>query len=58
MALKGGKCVFMGTPRYFPIGTVSVLLVRARKIMERQAVQGIDKRKKTGGDGTAVTTMT
>ena len=30
----------------------SVLLVRTRKIMERQAVQWIDGPKKTGGDGT------
>ena len=45
------KCVFMGIPRNFPVGTVSVLLVRTRKIVERQAVQWIDGPKKTGGDG-------
>ena len=39
MAPKGEKCVFMGIPRNFPTGTVSVLLVRTRKIVERQAVQ-------------------
>ena len=42
----------MGIPRNFPIGTVSVLLVRTRNIVERQAVQWIDWPKKTGGDGT------
>ena len=41
----------MGIPRNFPTGTVSVLLVRTRKIVERQAVQWIDGPKKTGGDG-------
>ena len=52
MAPKEEKCVFMGVPRSFPIGTVSVLLVRARKIVERQAVQWVDGYKKTGGGGT------
>ena len=54
MAPKGEKCVFMGIPRNFPTGTVSVLLVRTRNIVERQAVQWVDgpKNKKTGGDGT------
>ena len=52
MAPKEEKCVFMGIPRNFPTGTVSVLLVRTRKIVERQAVQWIDGPKKTGGDGT------
>ena len=52
MAPKGEKCVFMGIPRNFPTGTVSVLLVRTRHIVERQAVQWIDGPKKTGGDGT------
>ena len=33
-------------------GTVSVLLVRTRNIVERQAVQWVDGPKKTGGDGT------
>ena len=51
-APKGEKCVFMGIPRNFPTGTVSVLLVRSRNIVERQAVQWIDGPKKTGGDGT------
>ena len=50
MAPKGEKCVFMGIPRNFPTGTVSVLLVRSRNIVERQAVQWIDGPKKTGGD--------
>ena len=35
MAPKGEKCVLMGIPRNFPTGTVSVLLVRTRKIVER-----------------------
>ncbi|CAM9650472.1 unnamed protein product, partial [Ascophyllum nodosum] len=52
MAPKGEKCVFMGIPRNFPTGTVSVLLVRSRNIVERQAVQWIDGPKKTGRDGT------
>ena len=52
MAPKREKCVFRGIPRNFPTGTVSVLLVRTRKIVERQAVQWIDRHKKTGGDGT------
>ena len=42
----------MGIPRNFPTGTVSVLLVRTRKIVERKAVQLVDGPKKTGGDGT------
>ena len=42
----------MGIPLNFPTGTVSVVLVRTRKIVERQAVQWIDRPKKTGGDGT------
>ena len=50
MAPKGDK--FMEIPRNFPTGTVSVLLVRTRNIVERQAVQWIDGSKKTGGDGT------
>ena len=52
MAPKGEKCVFMGIPRNFPTGTVRVLLVRTRKIVERQAVQGVDRHKKTGGVST------
>ena len=39
-------------PANFPIGTVSVILVRTRNIVERQAVQWVDGHKKTGGDGT------
>ena len=42
----------MGIPRNFPPGTVSVLLVTTRKIVERQAVQWVDGPKKTGGGGT------
>ena len=42
----------MGTPRNIPAGTVSVLLVRTRNIVERQAVQWVDGPKKTRGDGT------
>ena len=52
MAPKGEECVSMGIPRNFPTGTVSVLLVRTRNIVERQAVQWADGPKKTGGDGT------
>ena len=50
MAPKGEKCVFMGIPRNVPTGTVSVLLVRSRNIVEKQAVQWIDGPKKTGRD--------
>ena len=56
MAPKGEKCVFMGIPRNFPTGTVSVLLVRSRNIVERQAVQWINGPKKTGVTPRAVTT--
>ena len=52
MAPTGDKCVLMGVPCNFPTGTVSVLLVRTRKIVERQVVQWVDGPKKTGGDGT------
>ena len=52
MAPKGGKYVFMGTFRNFPTGAVSMLLVRTRKVVERQVVQWVDGPKKTGGDGT------
>ena len=52
MAPKGEKCVFMGIPRNFPTGTVIVLLIRTRNIVERQAVQWVDGPKKTEGDGT------
>ena len=52
MAPKGEEYVFMGIPRNFPTGTVSVLLVRTRNIVERQAVQWVDGPKTTGGDGT------
>ena len=52
MAPTGDKCVFMGVPCNFPTGTVSVLLVRTRKIVKRKVVQWVDGPKKTGGDGT------
>ena len=52
MAPKGEQGVFTGIPLNLPTGTVSVLLVRTRKIVERQAVQRVDGPKKTGGDGT------
>ena len=42
----------MGIPRIVSTGTASVIHVRTRKIVERQAVQCIDGPKKTGGDGT------
>ena len=51
-APKGEKCIFMGIPRNFPIGTAFVLLVRTRNIVERQAVQWVDGPKNTGGNGT------
>ena len=51
MAPKEEKCVLLGIPRNFPTGTVSVLLVGTRNIVERQAVQWVDGPKKTGGDG-------
>ena len=52
MAPKGEKCVFMGIPRNVPTDTVSVLLARTGKIVERQAVQWVDGPKRTRGDGT------
>ena len=52
MAPKGKKCILMGIPRNVPTGTVSVLLVRTRKIVERQAVKWVDGHNKTGGDDT------
>ena len=52
IATKGEKCVFMEIPRNFPTGTVGVLLVRTRIIVERQDVQWVDGLKKTGGDCT------
>ena len=52
MAPKGAKCAFIGIPRNFPTGMVSVLLVRTRNIVERQTVQWVDGPQKTGGDGT------
>ena len=42
----------MGIPRNFTTGTVIVLLVRTRNIVERRAVQWVDGPKKTGGGGT------
>ena len=42
----------MRIPRNFPTGTVSMLLVRTRKIVERQAVQWIDGPKRTGSNST------
>ena len=42
MVPRGEKCAFMGSTRNFPGGTVSVPLVKTRKIVERQAVQWID----------------
>ena len=56
MAPKGEKCVFLGIPRNFPTGTVSVLLVRTRKIVERRAVQWVDGLKRQGVTAPAVTT--
>ena len=52
MVPKGEKCVVMGIPRNFLTGTVIVLLVRTRNIVERQAVQWVNGPKKTGGAGT------
>ena len=49
MAPKGENIVFMGIPRNFPTGTVSVLLVRTRNIVERQAVQLVDGPAKDQG---------
>ena len=51
MAQKEEKCVCMGIPRNFPSGTISVLLVKARNIVERQAVQWVNGPNKTGSDG-------
>ena len=49
---KERKCVCRRIPRNFSTGTVSVLLVRTRIIVERQVVQWVDGPKKTGGDST------
>ena len=57
MAPKGEKCVFMGIPRNFPTGTESVLLVRARNIVERQDVQWVDPFNDWGGGGGNVTNL-
>ena len=43
---------FVAIPGSFPNGTVSVLLVKTRKIMGRQAVRFVVRPDKTGGDGT------
>ena len=49
---KGEKCVkYMGSPRNFPSGTVSVLLVKTRNVVESQVVQWIDGTDKTRSDG-------
>ena len=50
MAPKGEKYVFVGVPRNFFSSVVSVLLVKTRNILERQAVQWIDGPNKTGSD--------
>ena len=55
MAPKREKCVFMEIPRNFPTGTVSILLVRTRNIVERQAVQWVDGPKRPGVTAPAVT---
>ena len=47
MAPKGETCYSWELP-----ATSSLILVRTRKIVERQAVQWIDGPKKNGGDGT------
>ena len=51
MTQKGERCVFMGIPRNFPSGTVSMLLVKTKTITGRQAVQWIHGPDKTGSDG-------
>ena len=56
MAPKGEKCVFTGISLNFPTGTVSVLLLMTRNVVERQAAQWVDGPKKTGVTAPAVTT--
>ena len=51
MAPKGEECVFMENPCNFLTCTVSVLLIRTKKIVERHAVHWVDGPKKAGGDG-------
>ena len=51
MTSRGNKCAFMGIPRNFPSGTVIVLLVKTREIVERQAVQWVDGLDKAGSMG-------
>ena len=51
MALRGDECVFMGIPRNFLNDTVSLLLVKTGKIVERQDVQWITRPDKTGSMG-------
>ena len=56
MAPKGEKCVFKGIPRNFPTSTVSVLLVRARKIVKDRPCSGSTGLKRPGVTAPAVTT--
>ena len=51
MAPREEKCAFMGILPKFPSSTVSVLLVKTRNIVERQAVQWIHGSDKTGSVG-------
>ena len=54
MVPKKEKTVFMIIPPNFHSGTVSVLLIKARNIMEKQAVQWIDWLDKIGSGGTSI----
>ena len=47
MVPRGEKCAFTGIPRNFPNGTVSVLMVKTRRIVERPAIHWIDGPGKT-----------
>ena len=51
MAPRIEKCALMGITRKFPTVTISVLLAKTRKIVERQGLQWMDGPDKTGSDG-------
>ena len=54
VASKGERCALMRISRNIPSGTVSVLLVKTRNIVERRAVQWGDGPDKTGSDSVVI----
>ena len=54
MVPKKEKTVFMRIPPNFHSGTVSVLLIKARNIMEKRGVQWIDGLDKIGSGDTSI----